>query len=254
MSILLGIMGTICLGYYGACVRYAGVRVSLLWIWLAAGIAFWGMAIGRKLDFWKKAAVGIPKEFWLAAGVVMALAVAVLLVLVALVLSAMGKRGKMGLDVLVVLGCQVKGRSPSRALLGRLQEAEKYLKENPETLAVLSGGQGYGEEITEAECMGKWLEHHGISGTRLIWEEHSTSTLENLVFSMKILKSREEKKEWRVGIVTNHFHMYRSLKIARKKGYGDVCGIAAPGGSVLVPHYVLREAVAVLKEIICGNI
>ena len=244
MSILLGILGTICLGYYGACVRYAGVRVSLLWIWLAAGIAFWGMAIGRKLDFWKKAAVGIPKEFWLAAGVVMALAVAVLLVLVALVLSAMGKRGKMGLDVLVVLGCQVKGRSPSRALLGRLQEAEKYLKANPETLAVLSGGQGYGEEITEAECMGKWLEHHGISGTRLIWEEHS----------MKILKSREGKKEWRVGIVTNHFHMYRSLKIARKKGYGDVCGIAAPGGSVLVPHYVLREAVAVLKEIICGNI
>ena len=235
MSILLGILGTICLGYYGACVRYAGVRVSLLWIWPAAGIAFWGMAIGRKLDFWKKAAVGIPKEFWLAAGVVMALAVAVLLVLVALVLSAMGKRGKMGLDVLVVLGCQVKGRSP-------------------ETLAVLSGGQGYGEEITEAECMGKWLEHHGISGTRLIWEEHSTSTLQNLVFSMKILKSREEKKEWRVGIVTNHFHMYRSLKIARKKGYGDVCGIAAPGGSVLVPHYVLREAVAVLKEIICGNI
>ena len=254
MSILLGILGTICLGYYGACVRYAGVRVSLLWIWLAAGIAFWGIAIGRKLDFWKKAAAGIPKEFWLAAGVVMALAVAVLLVLVALVLSAMGKRGKMGLDVLVVLGCQVKGRSPSRALLGRLQEAEKYLKENPETLAVLSGGQGYGEEITEAECMGKWLEHHGISGTRLIWEEHSTSTLENLVFSMKILKSREEKKEWRVGIVTNHFHMYRSLKIARKKGYVDVCGIAAPGGSVLVPHYVLREAVAVLKEIICGNI
>ena len=55
--------------------------------------------------------------------------------------------GKMDLDVLVVLGCQVKGRSPSRALLGRLQEAEKYLKENPETLAVLSGGQGYGEKL-----------------------------------------------------------------------------------------------------------
>ncbi len=254
MGILLGILGVICLGYYAACVRYAGVRVSMLWIWPAAGIGFWVLAAAGQFECFREMVRQIPPELRLTAGVFVLLAVTAFLVLTGLVLSAMRMQGEKGLDVLVILGCQVKGRVPSRALLGRLQTAEKYLKQNPETLAILSGGQGYGEEITEAACMRQWLESHGIADNRLILEEQSTSTAENLIFCLKILKKREAGKCWKVGIVTNHFHMYRSLKIAEKKGYGDVCGLSAPGGSVLVPHYILREAVAVLKERICGNI
>lgn len=254
MDIFLGFLGLICLGYYLVCVRYAGTRVSLLWIWMAGGMACWGTALGLRFGLWETLLLYFPRGVRLMFGGAAALAFAVLAVLVALVLSAMGDRGRKDLDVLVVLGCQVKGRVPSRALAGRLETARKYLEKHEGTVAVLSGGKGYGEEITEAECMREWLVERKIASGRLLLEEHSTSTAENLLFSRKILMERDKRNTWSVGIVTNHFHMYRSLRIAGKAGFDNVCGIGAPGGNVLTPHYVLREAVAVLKEIVCRNI
>lgn len=254
MGILFGLSGMICLGYYLVCVRYAGTRVSLLWIWLAGGTVCLGTALAFWLGWSEKLLFYTPGWIWPVFGGVTVLALAVLMVLAALILSAMGDHGRKDLDVLVILGCQVKGRVPSRALEGRLETARRYLEKNERTVAVLSGGQGYGEEVTEAECMREWLENRKIAPGRLILEEHSTSTAENLLFSRKILMERDKTKRWKVGIVTNHFHMYRSLRIAGKSGFEDVCGIGAPGGNVLTPHYVLREAVAVLKEIICGNV
>lgn len=254
MSILLGILGTICLGYYMACVRYAGTRVSLLWVWLVGGIGFWGGFLGIRFNLFGYLIRQVPWWIRLSVATAAILAAVVLAILTGLVLLAMGSGGKQDLDILVVLGCQVKGRVPSRALLGRLETAKRYLEKNPGTLAVLSGGQGYGEAVTEAECMRQWLEERWIAPDRLILEERSTSTAENLLFSMRILKKQGLEQTLKVGVVTNGFHMYRSLGIARKTGFEDVCGISAPGGGVLTPHYVLREAVAILKEMVCGNV
>ena len=73
----------------------------------------------------------------------------------------------------VVLGCSVKGERPSRVLSERLCAAYEYLNRNPKAVCVLSGGQGDGEEISEAECMYRYLTGRGIDGARLLLEDRS---------------------------------------------------------------------------------
>ena len=73
------------------------------------------------------------------------------------VVLGMRSQGSSGLEYVVVLGAQVKGEVPSKALYKRLVKALEYAKENEDTVLILSGGQGTGENITEAECMRRWL-------------------------------------------------------------------------------------------------
>lgn len=88
----------------------------------------------------------------------------------------------------------------------------RYLEENPRTRAVLSGGQGQGEQISEAEAMYRYLTEHGIDGSRLILEDRSTNTKENLDFSLEKIGTLDAS----IGIVTNHFHVFRGVAIGRK--------------------------------------
>ena len=82
----------------------------------------------------------------------------------------------------VVLGCRVYGERASLSLVERLEAAYKYLEENPKARCVVSGGQGPGEDISEAECMYRWLVAKGIDGARIYKEDKSTSTEENIAF------------------------------------------------------------------------
>ena len=88
------------------------------------------------------------------------------------------------LDYLIVLGAHVDGTRLTLALLERTRRALQYLKENPRTIAVLSGGRGSGEQISEAQAMFHYLTAHGIPKERLILEDRSVNTKENLAFSL----------------------------------------------------------------------
>ena len=160
--------------------------------------------------------------------------------------DALKAKGIENLDYIVVLGCQVKGTKPSKALKDRLDTAKEYMQANPETIAVLSGGQGKMEEISEAECMRRYLEKAGISRERLILEQRSTTTRQNLRYSRRYMDYRHDE----IGIITNNFHVYRSVLLARRSGYQRVCGIAAPCKSVLLYHYLVREAFALAREML----
>ena len=98
------------------------------------------------------------------------------------------------LDTLIVLGAQVNGTKLSNSLKLRLERAKEYLDENPETIAVVSGGKGSGEEISEAEAMYEYLVSQGIDETRLIKEDRSTNTNENLKYSLALLEEKSNKK------------------------------------------------------------
>ena len=104
------------------------------------------------------------------------------------------------LEYIIVLGAHVQGTRLTLALLERTRRALQYLEENPETKAVLSGGQGEGEDISEAQAMCNYLVEHGIDRERLILEGRSTSTTENLKFSLEIIGLDHS-----VGVVTNNF-------------------------------------------------
>ena len=147
--------------------------------------------------------------------------------------------------VLVVLGCHVIGRSPSLVLRERLEAANAYLTEHPETVCILSGGQGSDEAISEAKCMHDWLVSRGISEDRLIMEDKSTSTRENLLFSSRIMK--ESGLGNNIALVTNEFHMYRAMEVAKKL---DITAGAVPADTLvlLLPTYIVREWYGILYE------
>lgn len=145
----------------------------------------------------------------------------------------------------IVLGCSVKGTSPSRVLQERLDAAYAYLQENPEAVCILSGGQGEGEDITEARCMWNYLTEKGISQERLFLEEKSTTTIENLQFAKEIMDTEGLGED--IAIVTSEFHIYRASLIAKDL---ELNSYGVPGRTywALLPTYYMRELFGILYE------
>lgn len=150
-------------------------------------------------------------------------------------------------DYIIVLGARVKGEVPSLALKYRLEKAYEYMSNNPETKAILSGGKGDGENISEAEAMRRYLVGRGISEERLILEDRSTSTDENIINSFEIIN--EENPESKIIVITSRFHILRSKMIAKEFGR-EVDGIGAKTMQFLIPNYYLREFFAVISEFV----
>lgn len=153
------------------------------------------------------------------------------------------------LEYIIVLGAHVQGTRLTLALLERTRRALQYLEENPETKAVLSGGQGEGEDISGAQAMCNYLVEHGIDRERLILEGRSTSTTENLKFSLEIIGLDHS-----VGVVTNNFHVFRGTAIGKKCGCKEIYPIPSRYRSWRLLIYIPREILAIIKDKIMGNL
>lgn len=151
----------------------------------------------------------------------------------------------------VVLGCEVRGEEPSQTLKNRLDAAYAYLIENPNTKAVLSGGQGDNENISEAECMYRYLTEKGIAPERLYKEDKSSTTYENIRFTMEIIKSNGLSGN--LAIVTDWYHEYRASLIATRQGIENVGAVSASTQTYLTANLVTREIFALGKEFIFGS-
>lgn len=145
-------------------------------------------------------------------------------------------------DYLIILGAQVRGEKITDSLKRRLDRAYLYLCRHPETIVIVSGGQGKDEAVTEAFAMAKYLKTLGIDSERIIREEQSSTTWENLKFSAELIGSFCEK----TAVVTNDFHLYRALLIGKNLGYTKLYGMAATSNPVLKLNYMTREFAAVL--------
>ena len=148
-------------------------------------------------------------------------------------------------DYLVVLGAAVYGDQPSLTLVRRLEGALDYLERYPKSVAIVSGGMGKGETVTEAQAMREWLLDHGIKAERVLEEPRSTSTKENLSFSYDIIRACGDEPDGHVAIVSSAYHLYRAKSISRRLGV-EAAGVAAPWGYPLVMlNYFAREAFGV---------
>lgn len=155
-------------------------------------------------------------------------------------------------DAVVVLGCRVgKTGNPSMMLNYRIEKAYEYLSENPDLICVASGGQGANEALSEGQVIRDKLVERGIDPSRILIEEKSTSTSENLEFSLELLEKEGIQAE-SVAIVTDGFHQLRAALMAKDIGV-EAYAVSADTRFWLVPTYWVREWFALSHLFVFGR-
>ncbi len=272
LDFIFGILGVLCLVYYGIIVLYSGFGTSFSPVWIVLAVCFFLMA--AVCHFYWRFRERIPLKVEVSVITV----VAALFFVFAVVEAAMGCCVLFGraysTDYVIVLGAQVRGSVASRSMQYRLDKALEYARANPNTVMILSGGQGPGEDISEAEMMYGYLLENGVPEHQMIKETQSHSTYENLVYSRLLIEERESARlsavrrimaeegyqmpddagmTIGVGVITNNFHLLRAEGIASRVGFTNVSGIAAKSDPVLFLHFCVRECFAILKDKFVGN-
>lgn len=155
-------------------------------------------------------------------------------------------------DIVIVLGCKVqKSGNPSLMLSKRINAAYEYLEENPNLICVVSGGQGSDEPFSEAEVMKSCLVEMGIGEDRIIVEDKSESTRQNIEFSLALLKEKNIEAD-EAAIVTDGFHQYRASLIAREHNL-ITASVNAKTPPWLVAAYWAREWFALSHRFVFGS-
>ena len=237
------VLGIACIGYYFVIGLASRFGLSMSWMWLLGGAVLIGAGLVsgfKRLPRWLRYA-------WrgmLCAGVVLVIG------LESLVISGMVSAAPKDLDYLVVLGARVDPDGPSPALQRRLNAAMAYLEDKPETMVIASGGQGADEPMSEAQCIRDELVKRGIDADRILMEDQSTTTAENIDFSMGLIGDASSS----VGVVTNNYHVYRAVGIAKAAGLEDAHGIAAEYTGYTLFHYMIREAACIAVDFLRGNL
>ena len=246
MALVLAIVGVACVAY-GVCVMRVRSGSSFFLVWYVLGALLLAAAAATHAGVWEY----LPGEVR-CVGLAL-LAVVAVAFCVALGCIAWGARaeGADGLDCIIVLGAQVRpDGTPCVALRCRLDAALAYLRRNPATRCIVSGGRGANEPVTEAACMASYLVERGVPAERILQEGASTSTKENIGNSFAFVDPRADA----VGIVTSGFHVFRATRIARKAGIARVWGIAAKSSAFFLPSNVLRECMGLAKDFLAGNL
>lgn len=238
------IVGILCALYCLALAITGGTGTWFFLIWGILGVAFtlWGIFRGR---IWH----AMPHWLNIMAGTLFLLMLAVFLFTEGCIISGFSKNTDKELDYIVVLGAQLKTTGPSRVLQYRLDTAYEYLTAHPDTKVIVSGGQGSNEPASEAQGMYDYLVKRGIEPGRIVLEDKSVNTEQNIRFSKDFLQADTDK----VGIVSNNFHVFRAVKLAKAAGYRNVVGIAAPATAFYLPNNMLREFFGVVKDFLMGH-
>lgn len=215
-------------------------------IWGLGGCFFLGLTFFLHFHMWAKLPSGLQKI------IVAVIAAGILLFVIVegCIISSYRAKGDANLDYIIVLGAQVKEKGPSAALKFRLDTAYDYLVENENTICIVSGGQGANEPCSEAQGMHDYLVGKGIPEERIIMEDKSTDTSENIAFSSRFLDMENDS----VGIVTNNFHVFRGVHLAKHFGIKNVCGIAAPSNIYFQLNNMVREFFGIMKDLVYGNL
>lgn len=229
---------------YGLFVKSAATGSNFYRIFLVGGAAFFGLAVCVVFKVWSR----LPKFLRIGTSVIVIIGIVLFVTIEALILSHFDD-SEQDVDYLIVLGAQVKESGPSLVLQYRLDKAVMYLNEHPNTKCIVSGGQGDNEPFSEAEGMFRYLVDNGIDAARITLEDQSKNTTENLKNSRILLPSKDVK----VGILTNNFHIFRAMKIAKKQGLTNASPVVAESKKEFLPNNMLREFVGTMKDFLFGN-
>lgn len=156
-------------------------------------------------------------------------------------------------SAVVILGAGVNGTTPSLSLRVRLDAALAYIADKPDIPIVVTGGQGSGEDVTEARCMADWLIAHGVGSDRIYLEEQASNTRENVDYSLAVLSSLGIDPTGSIAVVTADYHLLRARLYW---GTPFMVPVAANMPSSFWPltlNYYIRESLAVAKLLVFGG-
>lgn len=156
-------------------------------------------------------------------------------------------------DYVVVLGAKVRSDGPSVSLWDRIYAAADYLEAHPETTAIVSGGQGTDEPMTEAQCMFEELVKLGVDPDRIWLEDRATSTWENLHFTLDLIEERTGVRPQKLGVLSSEYHLFRASLFTKACGV-EFVGVPARTSRIpqMVNHF-LREVAGVWHYILLGG-
>ena len=156
-------------------------------------------------------------------------------------------------DYMVVLGAKVRTEGPSVSLMDRIRAAKTYLDSHPDVIAVVSGGQGTDEPMTEARCMYEELVELGVDPQRIWIEDQATSTWENLNFSLNLIEEKTGTRPGKIGILSSDYHLYRASLFADA---GGVESVGIPAATSRLPqniNHFMREVAGVWHYLLLGG-
>lgn len=255
MHILFGILAFLCVGYYIILASYAGVFSAFIGFWLAAGTGFFVLSAGFWMDHKIHFLCRIPKFVTYPMSVIIIAGCILVTFLFGCVVSKMCSVPKKNADYIIVLGAQIRGEYITKPLRFRLEAAMEYYGtiKDSDVKIIVSGGQGSGESCPESVAMKKYLVEHGIEKERIIVEDQSTTTKENLEFSYQMI-CEEGKENPNVVICSNNFHIFRAVQLAKHLGIANAEGLAAKCDPLFLPNYMVRDSLAIFKEFLLGNV
>lgn len=257
-GILMG-FGTLSILYFILYAVMVDLNNAFVYIWLLAGIV---LLVGGVLLFrlYKRGGT-LPRKIWLPVASVCGAFILFFAIMIAVIASEAWQKPTQGADYLVVLGARVRGNRISSLLRYRLDAALEYLSDNPDTRVIVAGGQGPGENLSEAEAMQEYLVEHGIVAERILLDDASVNTDQNIKNSIALMQNEQEVTGKHIVIVSNGFHLFRATRILEKQlqeeGLSEsttVEGLGAPTKWYLVPNFYVREVLAVVKYKLCGEI
>lgn len=156
-------------------------------------------------------------------------------------------------DYVVVLGAKVRHDGPSVSLWDRIYAAADYLEAHPDTIAIVSGGQGADEPMTEAQAMYDELIKLGVDPSRIWLEDKATSTWENLNFTLNLIEEKTGQRPAKLGVLSSEYHLFRASLFTKACGV-EFVGVPARTSrlSQAVNHF-MREVAGVWHYILLGG-
>ena len=157
------------------------------------------------------------------------------------------------MDYIIILGCAIRrDGTPTPLLKGRIMRAfdfekAQYEKTGKHAKFVPSGGQGSDEVISEAESMRRTLAELGVPEDRIVKEDKSVNTYQNMAFSKKVIESDCGSESCNIGFSTTNYHVFRGYTLAEKLGM-KVKGLSAKTKLYFFPNAFIREFIGLLWE------
>ncbi|MCR5203285.1 MAG: YdcF family protein [Lachnospiraceae bacterium] len=234
LEIFLYVFGAFNILYFGFYSFNFSMNNPFLWFILGGGALL--CALGAVHNVMRVKDIHFPIAVKVVICILAAIVIISFIIAEAVVIKGANDKPKEYPDIIIIPGARVMGTTISTNLRNRLDKALEYYNsvydENKgEVYFICSGGQGPGEDISEALAMKNYLMENGIDESKILMEDKSKNTYQNMKYSYEkaksIKKTKEELESSEVVIFTNSFHVARSCIFAKKIGFKNAKGIGA---------------------------